>query len=342
MSEMDLIDLIIAQALQLQRLSANDEAEAARIMADLERELRQLAASHNIPEAKKREIDAIIAEATKVIDARYTQAGQVVDMHGITVLVADQTVATMQQVFGEAQAPTAERLASLAREVLIDGAPTSAWWARQSEDTAFKFASAVRQGVVNGDTQERIVARIAGPNGFMDLSRRNARTLVHSSVMAAANNARMATYRKNFKHARGVRWLATLDSHTCRRCAALDGMAWDFDAKPLEGNTIEWPGPPPAHHACRCVISPLPKSLNELMGMTGLDEQLAASATRAAAGGPVKGDLSMTSFLKRNPAIAEEILGAKRVEMFLNDKITLRDLVNAQGRELTLAQLRAN
>jgi SPP1 gp7 family putative phage head morphogenesis protein len=341
MSEMDLIDLIIAQALQLQRLSANDEAEAERIMADLERELRQLAASHNIPEAKKREIDGLIAEATKAIDARYTAAGQVVDTHGLTVLVADQTVATLQQAFGDAQAPSAERLASLAKEVLIDGAPTSAWWDKQAEDTAFKFAGAVRQGVVNGETQERIVARIAGPNGFMDMSRRNARTLVHSSVMTAANNARMAAYRKNFKHARGIRWVATLDSHTCLRCAALDGMAWDFDANGLDDNTLEWPGPPPLHWSCRCVASPVPKSLNDLMGMTGLDEQLAATATRASPYGVQKGDLTMAGFLNRNPTVAEEILGKKRVAMFQAGRLTLRDLVSGTGRPLTLDELAA-
>jgi hypothetical protein len=54
---------------------------------------------------------------------------------------------------------------------------------------------------------------------------------VHSSVMSAANDARLATFRRNARFIKGVRWLATLDGHVCVRCAALDGQAWDLDGR---------------------------------------------------------------------------------------------------------------
>lgn len=126
--------------------------------------------------------------------------------------------------------------------------------------------------------------------------------------------------------------------HNCKVCAALDGSAWDFDGNPLDGTTLEWKEPP-AHFSCRCVLTPLPKSLNDLLGMTGLDEML--GQTRASANGPISGDTSMTGFLKRNPATAEEILGAKRVALFQSGKLTLRDFVSGTGRPLTLAELGA-
>jgi SPP1 gp7 family putative phage head morphogenesis protein len=80
--------------------------------------------------------------------------------------------------------------------------------------------------------------------------------------MSAANDARLATYRKNAKLIEGVRWLSTLDSHTCIICAALDGQAWDLDGGKLKGTAVDFESPP-AHFSCRCVISPIPKSLAE-------------------------------------------------------------------------------
>jgi SPP1 gp7 family putative phage head morphogenesis protein len=339
MSEMDLIDMIVAQALQLQRVSAGNEAEAEAILRELERELRQLLASQTLSEASKREVEAIIKQADAAIAARYSGAAGVVDTQGVMVVVAENTAKAMEGIAaGQIRALTAERLASLARAVLIDGAPSAAWWARQAEDTQFKFAGAVRQGIANGETQERIVARIAGRDGFMEIARRNARTLVHSSVMTAANRARLDTYRNNAEHADGVRWLATLDSNTCLRCSALDGAAWDFDGKPIEGNTLVWNGGPPAHFACRCVASVIPKSLDKLLGIEGLDKMIGQSRASSVEG-PIKGDTSMTGFLKRNPAVAEEIMGKARVDMFLAGKLTLRNLVSGTGRPLTLDEL---
>lgn len=347
MSEIELQDAILRHALELQRLSAHEEAEALRIMAELEAELRMLLASQDLTEAGKREVEALIRDAHRVVDARYTTIAGQLDTRALVLIVAEKTVDVLDQAFPRATMPSAETLASLSRDVLIDGAPASAWWARQSEDTAFRFAREVRAGVLDGATNEQIVARIVGRGdepGILGVARRNVRSLVHSSVMTAANRARLETYRKNGRHVAGVRVLETLDSHTCMTCMAYDGTSWDWDGNPLDQFTkdsgLEF-ALPLYHFGCRGTISAVPKSLNALLGVTGIDEKIAATATRASKDGPTKAR-NFAEFLKRqSPEFVEQTLGARRAELYLSGKLTLTDLVSGSGRPLTLTELQA-
>lgn len=337
MSEIELQDAILRHALELQRLSAFEQAEAEAILRELEAELRQLLAT-NLNDRTKREIEALVKQAEKAINARYATVAGTLDTHGLVVLVSERTVEAMQAL-GVVRAVTPEVLASLADKVLIEGAPTAAWWDRQAEETTFKFAAQVRQGVINGEANERIVARIVGraaEPGIMDIARRNARALVHSSVMAAANDARLATFRKNARLIAGVRWLATLDGHTCKRCAALDGQAWGLDGNRLKGTTVDFQSPP-IHWNDRCVLSPVPKSFRDL----GINADEPAIGERASSNGPVHGATTFNDFLKRqSPEFVERVLGKERAALFLAGKITVRDLVSGTGRELSLDELR--
>jgi uncharacterized protein with gpF-like domain len=339
LSEIELRDAILRHALQLQRVAASQTADVEAILTQLEAELKALLQSNVLSEAGKREIQQIINEAEQRITPAYDEIAGVVDTHSIAVVVAERTVQALEDVYPVAiTAPTAERLASLTKDVLIDGAPSSAWWARQADDTAFKFAAAVRQGVINGETNEQIVARVAGRGaepGLLGIARRNARSLVRSSVMASANDARLATFRSNAKLIAGVRWLSTLDSHTCLTCAALDGASWDLEGEKINGTKLQFQSPP-KHWSCRCVLSPIPKSFADL----GFDVAEPSSGQRASSEGPIPSTTSFNDFLKRqSPAFIDKVLGAKRAEMFTQGKLTLTDLVSGTGRPIPLDAL---
>lgn len=340
MSEVPITDGILRQALEIQRLAAGDEARALQIMAELEQELTTLLNSASLSDATRRQIEALIRDAHAAIEARYVAIGSVTDTRELVLLVARNTVKVLAENLPNATLPSVERLDSLAKDVIIDGAPASAWWARQSDDTAWRFAREVRQGVIDGATQEQITARIFGRGdevGFFATSRRNVRQLVHSSVMTAANRARLETFRKNSKHVAGVRWLATLDGHTCLQCGALDGSSWDLEGQPTNGTTLAFQMPP-AHFGCRCVASPVAKSLSAIF--PGMDEAIAARSMRASSQGPVKSQ-TFAAFLDRQPReFVEDVLGVRRTELFRQGKITLRDLVSGSGRELTLDRLK--
>lgn len=331
MSEIELRDAIIRHALQLQRLSAGQQREAVRILDKLEAELRALLNSDTLSAATKAQISDLISQADSAITPTYETLAGALDTHALAVIVAERTVQAMEDVFPVAiKSATEARLASLTKDVLIDGAPSSAWWDKQSEDLAFRFAAQVRQGVVNGETNEQIVVRIAGKAGIMETARNNARALVHSSVMAAANDARLATFNANPKLVDGVRWLSTLDSHTCLVCAALDGQAWTLDGAKMDGTKLSFQSPP-KHWNCRCVLSPIPKAIE---GVT-LPE-----GDRASSQGPVSATTTFADFLKRqSPEFIAKTLGARRAALFEEGKLTLTDLVSGTGRELTLDEL---
>lgn len=348
MSEIELTDAILRHALELQRLSAHEEAQAEAILRELEQELRSLLSM--LSGRQKREVEALIKAAEEAIDARYAVIAGQMDTRGLVLLVADRTVEAMQQL-GDIARPSLEVLESLSRENLVEGTPAKDWWQAQSDATQRNFAGQVRQGVINGETNEQITARIVGRRGepgVIDLSRRQARSLVHNAIMSAANQARLATYRKNMRFASGVKWLATLDSHTCRTCAALDGQAWDFDGKALGKTTMLFRAPP-AHFSCRCVLTPIPPSFDDIFGQSGLDDILAGIGARASSQGPVRSGTTFAEFLKRqSPEFVADVLGTKRAERYLlglkNPKapaaLTLRDLVSGTGRPLTLEELR--
>lgn len=347
MTEQTIQDAILRSALELQRVAAGEQDKADLALRQLAEELRALLNSRDLSAAGKREVAALLEDAEQAIRASYKGLYGMFDPDGVAVHIAERTVEALRSgVIGAAiSLPTPETLASLSREVLIEGSPLKDWWARQADDTAFRFAAAVRQGVANGETQERIVARVIGRTGepgVLDVSRRQVRALVHSSVMSAANEARMAVYRKNSRFMAGVRWLSTLDSHTCKTCAALDGQAWDFDGKPLKGTSMRLRFPP-AHANCRCVVSPVPKSLDQAFGQTGLDAMRDSLSQRASSQGPIGGSTNFADFLKRQtPEFVERVLGKRRAELYLAGKITLRDLVSGEGRPLTLDEIRAN
>lgn len=337
MSEIDLRDAILRGALLLQLLSAAKSREADAVLLKLANDLRMLLGSNTLSETGKAEINALLKQADEAIKPAYEELATTVDTHELALVVADKTVAAIEDVLPVVvSTPTPQRLASLTKDVLIDGAPSSAWWDKQAEDTSFKFAAAVRQGVINGETNERIVQRIVGKGaepGIMDIARRNARAVVHSSVMAAANDARLATFRKNSRYIAGIRWLSTLDSHTCVQCAALDGQAWDLEGDKLTGTKIDFTAPP-AHWNCRCVLSPIPKGLSDL----GLNEP--AEGTRASSQGPVPSTTTFADFLKRqSPEFVDKVLGKRRADLFLEGRLTLTDLVSGTGRELSLEEL---
>jgi hypothetical protein len=129
MSEIELRDAILRHALQLQRLSAGNEAQADAILRDLERELKALLNSQTLSEADKRTIQRLISEADDIIKPAYAKVAATTDTHALAVVVAEHTVQALEDVLPATfTMPTVERLASLTKDVLIDGAPSSAWW----------------------------------------------------------------------------------------------------------------------------------------------------------------------------------------------------------------------
>lgn len=343
MTEQALQDAILRNSLQVLRYAAGQQERVDGMLVELTRELKDLVATGNLSADQARDVNALIKQAEAAISLGYKRADAAVDTYELAQAIAEKTQEIIQDVIpATVQLPTDAVLSKLGKDVLIDGAPSSAWWAKQGDDLAFKFAAQVRQGIANGETQERIVARITGRRGepgIMEVARKNARALVHSSVMTAANQARLETFRKNGKLIKGVRWLATLDGHTCNRCMAMDGQAWNLDGEKLPGTKVAFMAPP-IHFGDRCILTPVPKTFKDI----GLDiPEPDDPGQRASSLGPVDGKTTFDDFLARqSPEFVQRVLGKKRADMWKAGKITVRDLVSGVGRELTIDELRTH
>lgn len=90
-------------------------------------------------------------------------------------------------------------------------------------------------------------------------------------------------------------------------------------------------------HNCRSVLVPILVSYKEL----GIDVPEIAG-TRASDLGQIPADTSFDTFLKRHDTqYQDELLGPGKAKLWRSGKITLRDLINQDGRTITLKELQA-
>lgn len=293
---------------------------------------------NGLTDFSKARVNKVLKEATGVIDDYYAKTTGSVDSHALAKNEAQFVSNTFAGIGLDASLPSEAVLKALVNGSLIEGAKSSAWWARQSEDTAFKFANQVRQGIVQNETLQQIIRRVAGSKrlgipGIMDVSRRNASALVHTSIMQVASDARLATFQANNDIIKGLRFLATLDSHTSLICIAHSGCEWDMEGNPIVGNfPFE---PPPLHFNCRSMLVPITLSYREL----GIDVDK-PKGTRASDLGQIPSDTTFDGFLKRHDAAyVDDLLGPGRAKLWRDGTITLNDLLGQTGRPLTLDQL---
>ncbi len=178
-----------------------------------------------------------------------------------------------------------------------------------------------------------------GEQGILKASAANARALVHSSVQAVANAARLASFKQNADLIECLVWLSTLDSHTCLLCAMRDLHEYSLDDQEPINHTHEWAGGPGAiHFSCRCVLSTRTRTFADL----GIELDEPGDSTRPSDGGAVSSKLNFKDFLaSKDKAWRAEYLGPGRAEMYESGKITLNDLMNLKGRKLTLEELQA-
>lgn len=151
----------------------------------------------------------------------------------------------------------------------------------------------------------------------------------HTREMTALNAANIEAIRQNADVAPTVRWLSVLDSDTCALCGVRDGLTWDTLTQEPIGHDIPY-ADPPLHRNCRC----------KLVGVTRLDKF--AQGQRASMFGPVDRKMTFGEFLKhQSQDFQDGVLGVDRAELWRDKKLSLQDLIDRTGRELTIAELRA-
>lgn len=347
-----IVDLFMERAIDLVRLESGTGNKVGALLDQLEKdiatainEIDPAGGSTSIRQRKR--LQSLQASVENAIRATYRSSNTLMgsEMRGVadaeSTWTASAIDAATHATFADGEL-TATFLAALASDVLIQGAPSKDWWGRQAQGLSDQFADLMRRGMALGETNSQLIDRVRGTKttrGLMDIARSSADRLVRASVQTTANAARNATYDKNSDLISAVQWHATLDTRTTPWCIARDGLQYTPITHDPIGHDVPWlEGPGALHWGCRSTSIPILKSWRDL----GIDADEVPKTTRASMDGQVPESTTFESWLKKqSPARQDAVLGEGKADLWRDGKITLRDLLDQQGRPLTLEQLRA-
>ncbi len=371
----DLQDEWTQHQIDLLRVSASLRKDVVEELIKLESYLTTELQAADLTVNKASKMEALLSQTQKQIQGAYTLIGSnhQKDLHKLADLESKQAVKVTNAQIG-ADVLTV-KLSPKQLEALVDGkhifgASSKDWWNGQSADLQAKFATAMRQGVLLGESVDELAKRVRGTkangynDGLMALKKREAEALVRSSVISISNEARLRTYEEMGDVAKGIQWVATLDTRTTEICRALDGKAWTLkDRKPI-GHDKKFPGPT-AHWNCRSTQIVVMKSWDELSGKKlpsvgneelqakmaeklkakgWSDEKIAKAlpGMRASMDGQTAKETTFNDWLKRkSDAQVNKMLGPGRAELWKTGKLTVSDMTDQNNRPLTLKQLEA-
>ena len=223
-------------------------------------------------------------------------------------------------------------------------------------DSAERFGQVIRQGLLSGETTDRIIQRLIGKLQFGERARTIAQTiaaggqataiadnqitsLVRTSINQVANTAAMNVYESNLDITDQYQYVATLDSKTSAICRALDGKRFKYGQGPT----------PPQHFGCR----------SKVVAYIDFEKKYGIAppeGTRASALGQVPESTTYGTWLytKQKGETAadlrkrqEQALGPGRVPYFnrlaakYGPEAAIAKFVRNDGSELTLEQLRS-
>ena len=228
-----------------------------------------------------------------------------------------------------------------------------------AESQADLFAKTVRNGLLTGESTDKLARRLKGRLKFGDLgplsvrqlaqaggelttvANRQVMALVRTSINQVANASSQQVYEANQDVTKRYRYVATLDSRTSPICRALDGKEFDYGKGPT----------PPQHFNCRSTTVPVidykglgiePPPPSDLRR-----PNTAFGPSRSTRGDTVPSNQTYGEWLEKQPkAVKADVLGASKVSFFesrvrkVGPTQAIRDFVSQDGSELTLDQLK--
>ncbi len=350
------------------RLSASESLVVQGILKSLELEIvNTLQNNPDLTEWRKARFEALLMQTRETIAANYNSITSYHDSFLETVVKASSSLSA--EVFSifrlpiQAVAFSSHTGAILAQEGMIQGAPSAAWWAKQSQNLQDAFIREMRMGYASGESIAELVRRVRGvptgkknnyvingktkvfmeyQGGIMDVGTRQAQALVRTSVQQISADVKMRIFQKNADILKGVMWLATLDARTTPLCRARDGLLYSLDGKPI-GHDVPFLTGPPAHWNCRSTLVPVTKSFEELGATPGITKNYLDAippATRASMTGQVPAALTFDAWFNGLPEKDQiAFLGKKKFEIWKKAGLNFQDMVNPQGNPLTVEQL---
>ena len=217
-----------------------------------------------------------------------------------------------------------------------------------AEAQADLFAKTVRNGLLTGESTDKLARRLKGRLKFGDLGPLSVRQLaqaggeltavanhqvmamVRTSINQVANASSQQVYEANQDVTKRYRYVATLDNRTSAICQALDGQEFDYGKGPT----------PPQHFNCRSTTVPV-------IDYKGLGIPPPKPGKRRSSDGLVPANQTYGQWLSdQSKAVKADVLGPEKVPYFnrlarkYGPTKAIRKFVSEDGSELTLDQLK--
>ena len=153
---------------------------------------------------------------------------------------------TGPQIRFEFDMPSVSTLRSIVTSRPMQGRILRDWFKDLGKTTQARVTREINLGIASSESIDDIVRRIRGTrdarytDGVLQITRRNAESVVRTAVNHVSTHAREELYGANDDIVKGVQIVATLDTRTTDLCKGLDGKIY----APGEG------GRPPFHYGC--------------------------------------------------------------------------------------------
>lgn len=366
----EIADALVEHDIDLLRVEEADLAEVLAVYRRLSVQIVEAIKAADITEPTRRgdqlrRLERLQADVNARIDAAYASMERT---H--TAELAEVAQTEVEAVVGVANATLGlpllkARLALKAARALVaglrtpaddTGAPIKDRWRGQRNGLKDKLAAMLRNSVDTARSLSETLRAVRGNrairyrDGLLPKTQAQVETLVRTAQQATVNAARMAAYERNKDTVKGVQAQAVLDGRTSITCRVRNGRAWLMDGKPFRQylgrvpTSEPFPGPPPWHWRCRSTLVPIFFDVEALQSVVepSLHQQIVELDGRFSFDGKPALVPTFDAWLgKRGPTEAARILGKGRFELYADGKIELSDLLNQQGREMPLRDLRA-
>lgn len=339
----------------------------ARQLRQLERLLKEIrlvraAALRGVSELVREELTQLVVDEVTFTQFAFVEAVGVVEVVLDPPTRARVRAATFGTPFG--QGP---------------GSPvrTSSQWFRSLEQADIsRIEGAIQAGFLEGDTIPGIVRRVRGSrllggvDGVTEITRRQAKRLVRTTVNHFSNQVREEVFAANPDVVNALVWTSTLDGRTSSICQRRDGKFTTAPGQELPPQFQNKPrlqppdARPPAHPNCRSVMVAAldPDGLlgdrpfitdtrtrekrevdfRKIARREGKPIKQVRSEWASERVGRVPAQTDYQQWLSRRPAkFQNEVLGPTRGKLFRQGGLTVDKFVDKTGRSFTLKELRA-
>lgn len=355
----DILNQFFKHATKLHNFNNRESRKIKELLEKLRQRILEQLANKNITLFQKRKMKALLEQIDAMYDETYTLINNEIDnrTQRLFKVEGNNTAAIMNKAIGVPIISVAWNDAFIKATIDdsdIFGLTNKEWFAKvknksqkRIEDlfTSKELVDEIQLGLLEGRTLQNIVKNNIAFVKDKQLTDSEIEAVTRTIINNVSNTARNQVYKENDDVIEGLEWLSTLDKRTSKICIARDGKKYTVDGKPI-GHSITYDGGPPAHFRCRSTMLPVMRPFSEIDEedvFKKRDVELTNSKRkrmRAALDGQVPGNTDYEKWLKsRSKVEAIEVLGEKVYGLWSSGAITLSQLINNKGEELTFSQL---